>query len=112
MLRNETREVEFMRPCEDNRQYLNEVWRKVRIQEYDRYQLEKIKENKKILRKIEMKLSCIIFGSLTFISLILYFILGLSMELVSVCIPAFLLGAQVYEYLSVREIKRRICCEN
>ncbi|MBU5436449.1 hypothetical protein KQI42_00430 [Tissierella sp. MSJ-40] len=101
-----------MRPCEDNRQYLNEVWRKVRIQEYDRYQLEKIKQNKRILRKIEIRLFCLIFGSLAFISLILYFILGLSMEWLSICVPAFLLGAQVYEYWSIKETKRRIYCEN
>ncbi|WP_353093163.1 hypothetical protein [Tissierella praeacuta] len=101
-----------MKYYEDERRYLNEIWKKVRTHEYDRYQLEKTKENKKLLRRIEIKLSLLIFGSLAFISLMLYFILGISMEMLMICIPAFLLGAQVYEYLTFYETKRRIFCEN
>ena len=78
-----------MRSEENNRDYLNEVWRRVRVQEYDKYQLEKITENKKFLRRIEIKLSLLIFGGLSFISVILYFILGVSMEWLIICISAF-----------------------
>jgi hypothetical protein len=101
-----------MKPYENNREYLNEVWKRVRVHDYDRFQLEKIKENKKLSRQIEIKLSCLVFGSLSFISLILYFILGISIELLIICIPIFLIGAQIYEYLSFNETKRRIHCEN
>ncbi|MBU5313766.1 hypothetical protein KQI38_17210 [Tissierella carlieri] len=101
-----------MRPDENNREYLNEVWRRVRVQEYDRYQLDKIKENKKFLRMIEIKLSLSIFGGLSFLSLILYFILGVSMEWLIICISAFLIGAEIYDYLSFSEAKRRIYYEN
>ncbi|MDU5080186.1 hypothetical protein CIW83_04665 [Tissierella sp. P1] len=101
-----------MRSEENNRKYLNEVWRRVRVQEYDRYQLDKIKENKKFLRMIEIKLSLSIFGGLSFLSLILYFILGVSMEWLIICISAFLIGAEIYDYLSFNEAKRRIYYEN
>ncbi|WIV11931.1 hypothetical protein [Proteiniborus sp. MB09-C3] len=97
---------------ENSRQYLSEVWRKVKIQEYDRYQLEKAKANKKLLRSIEIKLSCLIFGSLALMSLILYFVLGLSMRWLIACVSAFLFGVQIYEYLSFVEAKRRIYLEN
>ena len=101
-----------MRPEENNRDYLNEVWRRVRVQEYDKYQLEKITENKKFVRRMEIKLSLLIFGSLSVISIILYFILGISMEWLIICISAFLIGAETYDYLSFNEAKRRIYYEN
>ncbi|SCG82039.1 hypothetical protein DW1_0419 [Proteiniborus sp. DW1] len=101
-----------MESGENTRQYLDEIWKKVRVQEYDRYQLEKAEENKKILRKMEIKLSCLVFGCLGFMSLILYFILGFSMEWLVMCIPAFLIGVQFFEYLSFILAKRRIYFEN
>ncbi len=96
----------------NSRQYLDEIWTKVRVQEYDRYQLEKAEKNKRLLRKIEIKMSCLVFGSLALMSLILYFIFGISMQLLIICASAFLLGTQVYEYLSFMEAKRRIYLEN
>lgn len=93
-------------------QYVSEIWRRVKILEYDKYQLEKAKENKKLLRNIEIKMSCIVFGSLSFMSLVLYFILGISMVWLMICIPAFLSAAQIYEYIRFKVVKRRIYLEN
>ncbi len=97
---------------EENNQYISEIWSKVRIQEYDRYQLEKAEENKKLLRNIEIRMSCLVFGSLSLISLLLYFILGVSMVWLIICIPAFLTAAQIYEYVRFVIVKRRIYLEN
>lgn len=96
----------------ENSQYLSEIWSKVRIQEYDRHQLEKAEENKKLLRNIEIRMSCFVFGSLSIMSILLYFILGVSMVWLIICIPAFLSAAQLYEYVRFKVIKRRIYLEN
>ena len=97
---------------DENSQYVSEVWSKVRILEYDRYQLEKAKENKRLLKSIEIKISCFLFGSLSFMSILLYYIFGVSMEWLIICIPAFLSAAQIYEYVRFIIVKRRIYLEH
>lgn len=97
---------------ESNHQFVNEIWRRVRIQEYERYQLEKAEANRRLLRRMEIQMSCLLFGSFSLISLILYLILGFGMTWLIICAPTFLLGVQVYEYLTFEMVKRRIYLEN
>ena len=36
---------------ENDHKYINEIWRRINIKEYDKIQLQKIKENKKTLKR-------------------------------------------------------------
>lgn len=96
----------------NNRQYLNEVWKRVRLQEYERNQIKKVEERNKTLRKMELKLFCKVFGSLSLMSFIFYLILGLNSVGFAICVSAYLIGAQIYDYLNFNEAKRRSHSEN
>ena len=96
----------------DNRKYLNEVWNRVRILEYDKAQLEKIRENKRVLRKIQLRWMLSIFGVSTVLALASYFKLGVDILSLTISTFIFLIASQLYEYLSFREIRRKIDYEH
>ncbi len=96
---------------EDNRKYLNEVWRRVNILEYDKAQIEKIKENKRTLREIQLRWILSIFGAPIILSLILLLKIGIGIGLLATLTLVFLIASQVYEYFLFREVKRRIYYE-
>lgn len=97
---------------EDNRKYVNEVWNRVRVKEYDKAQIEKVRENKRVLRKIQLRWILSIFGVSAVLALALYFKFGVEMELLTISTLIFLIASQLYEYFLFREIKRRIYYEN
>ena len=96
----------------DNRKYLNEVWNRVRILEYDKAQFEKIRENKRVLRKIQLRWLISIFGVSTVLALASYFKLGVDILSLTISTFIFLIASQLYEYLSFREIRRKIDYEH
>lgn len=96
---------------EDNRKYLNEVWRRVNVLEYDKAQIEKVKENKRKLKKIQLRWILSIFGAPTIFSLILFLKIGIGIVQLTAATLVFLIASQVYEYFLFREIKRRIYYE-
>ena len=96
----------------DNRKYLNEVWNRVRILEYDKAQFEKIRENKRVLRKIQLRWMLSIFGVSTVLALASYFKLGVDILSLTISTFIFLIASQLYEYLSFREIRRKIDYEH
>lgn len=96
----------------DNHKYLDEVWNRVRILEYDKSQLEKIRENKRVLRKIQLRWFLLIFGVSTVLALTLYFKLGLEIVSLTISTFVFLSASQLYEYFSFREIRRKIYYEH
>ena len=96
----------------DNRKYLNEVWNRVRILEYDKAQFEKIRENKRVLRKIQLRWMLSIFGVSTVLALTLYLELGFDILSLIISTFIFLIASQLYEYLSFREIRRKIDYEH
>ena len=96
----------------DNRKYLNEVWNRVRILEYDKAQFEKIRENKRVLRKIQLRWMLSIFGVSTVLALASYFKLGVDILSLIISTFIFLIASQLYEYLSFREIRRKIDYEH
>ena len=95
-----------------NCKYLNEVWNRIRILEYDKAQFEKIRENKRVLRKIQLRWMLSIFGISTVLALTLYLKLGFDIVLLMISTFIFLIASQLYEYLSFREIRRKIYYEH
>jgi hypothetical protein len=96
---------------EDNRKYLNEVWRRVNVLEYDKAQIEKVRENKRALRKIQLRWILSIFGLPIILSLIIFFKVGIKIGSLAILTLAFLIASQVYEYFLFKEVKRRIYYE-
>lgn len=96
----------------DNRKYLNEVWNRVRILEYDKAQLEKVRKNERVLRKIQLRWMLLIFGVSTVLALTLYLELGVDILSLIISTFIFLIASQLYEYLSFREIRRKIDYEH
>jgi len=97
---------------ENDHKYINEIWRRINIKEYDKIQLQKIKENKKTLKRIRIRWMTSTFGISSAVSLTLYFKFGMGMKLILMSTLIFLVSSQLYEYFSFKEIKRRIYREN
>ena len=96
---------------EDNRKYLDEVWKRVNVLEYDKVQIEKIKENKRKLKKIQLRWILLIFGMPIILSLILFLRTGVGIVQLTAVTLVFLIASQIYEYFLFREVKRRIYYE-
>jgi hypothetical protein len=96
---------------EDNRKYLDEVWRRVDVLEYDKAQIEKVKENKRKLKKIQLRWILLIFGMPIILSLILFLKIGIGIVQLTIVTLVFLIASQAYEYFLFLEVKRRIYYE-
>ncbi|MEW8973032.1 MAG: hypothetical protein AB2375_02465 [Tissierellaceae bacterium] len=101
-----------MKENQENRKYLDEVWRRIRILEYDDAQIKRVRENKRLVRKIQLRWTLWIFGIPTAIALALFFKCGIEVISLGISTLVFLIASQVYEYLSFIEVRRKIYYEH